>query len=91
MFVHGNFGKEKLDRAKGCAALVYEDNDANGIKTLIELENQYGMETIKKAADVISQKNPDNPRRTMAYLISTIRGMGQKETEAQDEARLLFE
>jgi hypothetical protein len=69
------YGPEKLARAQSAAALVYEDSDLNGIKELIELETQFGTKKVEAAVNVLGQKNPDNPARTLGYLIGTIRNM----------------
>ncbi|MBI4352436.1 MAG: hypothetical protein HY593_00770 [Candidatus Omnitrophica bacterium] len=71
-------GRERFDRARGYAGLVYEDNSFEGIKTLLELGGRYGWETVEEAAEVIKLKNPDNPKRTMGYLIGTIENIGRK-------------
>ena len=69
------FGPEKFNRAQKAAALVYEDCDVNGIKELIDLENQFGAARVEAAVKLLGQKNPDNPKRSMGYLIGTIRNM----------------
>lgn len=69
------FGIEKFNRAQKAAALVYEDCDVNGIKELIDLENQFGAARVEAAVKLLGQKNPDNPKRSMGYLIGTIRNM----------------
>jgi hypothetical protein len=66
-------GPEKVARAQEAVRVVFEDSDLNGIKTLIDLENRFGIPPIQAALARISQKNPDNPRRTIAYLIAMIR------------------
>ena len=73
------YGKDKLEKAREYAKVVYEDNSYSGVKTLLELEKEYGQEIVQKAVDVVSLKNPDNPKRSMGYLISTIKGMAAKE------------
>ncbi len=77
-----NYGKEKYTQAREYAELVYEDNSLSGVKSLLELEKQYGPEIVKKAVDVVSVKSPDNPKRSMGYLISTIKGMALQRTES---------
>lgn len=69
------YGPAKLARAQSAAALVYEDSDLNGIKELIELETQFGAQRVEAAVKVLGQKNPDNPARTLGYLIGTIRNL----------------
>ncbi len=72
------YGPEKFERAHKTAALVFEDADLNGIKELMALETQYGRDRIEEAVRLLGQKNPDNPLRTMAYLIGTIRRLNNK-------------
>jgi hypothetical protein len=67
------YGAEKFDRARKTAALVFEDSDVNGIKELMDLETRYGQARVSAALKVLEQKNPDNPLRSMDYLIGTIR------------------
>lgn len=66
-------GPEKLARAQKAAALVYEDSDLAGIARLIELEDRYGQAKIRWALDKMEAKSPSNPKRTLPYLIGTIR------------------
>ncbi len=62
------YGKEKLDRAKQAAAIVFEENNLKTIQALIDLEDKYGQATVEEAAKKISEKNPDNPKRSAGYL-----------------------
>jgi hypothetical protein len=55
--------------------VVYEDSDLNGIKELIDMETQFGSKKVEAAVKVLGQKNPDNPARTLGYLIGTIRNL----------------
>jgi hypothetical protein len=68
-------GPEKFARAQSAAAVVYEDSDINGIKELIDLETQYGPAKVNAAVKLLGKKSPDNPARTMGYLIGTIRNL----------------
>lgn len=68
-------GGEKLKRAQAVAALVYEDRDLNGIEELMDLETRLGREAVRRAAAILGAKNPDNPKRSMAYLLGTARAM----------------
>lgn len=57
---------------------VYEDNDVDAITRLCESDREYGAQRIEEAARVVSQKRPDNPLRSMSYLIGSVRiGYGQ--------------
>lgn len=66
-------GAAKLGRARRAAALVYEDSYLHGIKQLIELEDRYGPDRIERALKIVGAKSPDNPKRSIGYLIATIR------------------
>jgi hypothetical protein len=68
-------GEEKVARAQSAATLVYEDRDLNAIKALIALEDRYGQKRIADALKIVGKKNPDNPNRSIAYLIGTIKNM----------------
>jgi hypothetical protein len=57
----------------GVAGVVYEDNDIEAITRLCELDRDYGAQRIEEAARVVAQKRPDNPLRSMAYLIGIVR------------------
>ena len=70
-------GQEKLQRAVNIASIFYEQNDPKAIKVLIDLENQYGQEIIQQASQKIGDKNPDNPKRSMGYLVATIKSMAK--------------
>ncbi len=72
------YGKEKLQRAVNTAAIVFEQNNPKTIKALIDLENQYGKDIIDQAAQKIGDKNPDNPKRSIGYLINTIKSMANQ-------------
>ena len=69
-------GQDKLQRAISIASVFYEQNDPKAIKVLIDLENQYGQEIIQQATQKIGDKNPDNPKRSLGYLVATIKSMG---------------
>ena len=68
-------GQDKLQRAINTASIFYEQNDPKAIKVLIDLENQYGQDIIQEASKKIGDKNPDNPKRSMGYLVATIKSM----------------
>ncbi len=67
-------------RARARAAVVYEDADLVGVEELIALEKERGPEALDRATAVLGAKSPDNPRRTMAYLIGVARGMKDAST-----------
>ena len=73
--IRSKYGADRLVRAQRAAQVVYEDCDANAVEALIDLENQYGQLRVDAALRLITQKNPDNPLRSIAYLIATIKAM----------------
>ena len=76
--IRTKYGDEKLARARNYAAEVYDDSDAAGVEQLIRLEEEFGPERVKWTADKIGMKDPDNPRRTLGYLIGMIRTPDKK-------------
>ena len=68
-------GSKKLERAITTAGIIYEQNDLKTIQALIGLESQYGQEIIQEAVKKLADKNPDNPKRAIGYLISTIKSI----------------
>ena len=47
----------------------------SAVEALIELEIKYGQPRVDAALKLIAQKKPDNPLRSIAYLIATIKNM----------------
>lgn len=78
-------GVEKVERARSAARLVYEDNDLPGITALIDLENTYGRPRVDSALKIVGQKNPDNPLRSLPYLIGTIKNNSPEPTAKPKE------
>ncbi len=70
------YGKEKLQRAMGYLRLIYEDGDAKAAERLILLEEEFGPEVVRKAAKKVGEMSGNNPKKTVGYLVATIRGMG---------------
>ncbi len=67
------YGGDKFKRAQAAAALVYEDRDLEGIEELMTLEATRGIKAVRQACAILGAKKPDNPKRTMAYLLATVR------------------
>lgn len=78
------YGKEKLDRAAKTASLVFEQNNLKTILALINLEDKYGQSTVEEAAKKIAEKNPDNPKRSVGYLINTVKSISKNAGSAQN-------
>jgi hypothetical protein len=69
------YGAEALQRARGYAALVYEDSDADLVERLVLLERERGRERMEIAARKIGDKHPSNPRRTAGYFIGIVNSL----------------
>jgi hypothetical protein len=67
------YGKEKTDRARGYAELVFKDCDPAAVETIIENENQYGIDKMAKAAKVIAAMVTHNPHRSLDYFLGIVR------------------
>ena len=72
--LENRYGKEKTDRGRACAAAVYKDDDCGAVEKFIELENKYGIDKVEKARKIMEEKDPDNPKRCVAYFVRTIMG-----------------
>jgi hypothetical protein len=73
------FGKERLARGRKYAALVYKDSDAGAVRALIELETRYGRPAMDRALKILGRKNNGNPKRTVDYLINTVKRLAREE------------
>jgi hypothetical protein len=76
-YLEQKHGKDKFNRAIHGASIVYEENNLKTIYALLELEDKYGEPIVSEAVKKISEKNPDNPKRSAGYLINTIKSMGK--------------
>lgn len=76
------YGKEKTARAARHAAVVYEENDLRAVERLITLEEEFGAAIVKKAVKKMASLHGTNPKRTIAYLVRTIQGMGSESHQA---------
>ena len=45
---------------------------------LIFLEEEFGPEVVRRAAKEVGEMSGSNPKKTVGYLINTIRGMGAR-------------
>ena len=69
------YGADLLKRAKRCAELVYEDSNIDLLEKFILLEQKYGREKMDFVYDKLKLKNPDNPKRSAGYFISTVKSL----------------
>jgi len=79
------YGKRKVKKATGYAAVVFEDSDVEGVERLILLEEEFGAKVVKKAVGVVKKMHGTNPKRTMGYLIATIQGIGGREGQVRQD------
>jgi hypothetical protein len=66
------YGKEKTDRARGYAGLVYKDCDPVAVEKLIAMENKYGMDKIESASKIIASYEANNPKRCLEYFLGIV-------------------
>jgi hypothetical protein len=71
--LEAKYGKEKTDRARKNAGIVFKDCDAIAVEKLIGLEDKYGIDKMEKAAQIISAIPVDNPRRSLEYYFGVLR------------------
>ena len=71
------YGKKSLEKARGYARLVFEENSPVTIKDLLERIKIYGDDKVKRAFDIVERKNIDNPKRNYGYVVGILRRMAQ--------------
>jgi HKD family nuclease len=75
-------GEAVYGKAVGAAKLVYADNDPKAIRAFVGLHEKHGPQVFEEALGKIGEKNPDNPKRSVGYLIKTISGIGKNQIES---------
>jgi hypothetical protein len=78
--LQARYGKKTVQRAMAYAALVYEDHDWDGIERLIQMEEAFGPSVVRAAARTVGALHGNNSKRSMAYLLAMIEGMGLRAT-----------
>jgi HKD family nuclease len=73
--VGDKYGKVSYDKAKKYAEMVFEENNPEVIEDIILKTEQYGEKKVKKAFDLISLKNIDNPKRSYGYVVGILENM----------------
>jgi hypothetical protein len=73
--LEGKYGKERTDRGRSFASLVYKDCDAGAVEMFILLEEKYGGDKMDEAAKIISLKAPANPWRSVGYFVRTVEAL----------------
>ncbi len=69
------WGADAVAQAQSLAALVFDDSDVEGIEELIGLARRLDPKALQEAENILGAKRPDNPKRTMAYLLEVLRKM----------------
>jgi HKD family nuclease len=74
-------GEAAYGKAVEASKLVYADNDPKAIRAFVGLYEKHGPQVFEEALSKIGEKNPDNPKRSVGYLIKTISGIGKNQTK----------
>ncbi len=67
--IEDKYGREAYAKARKYAEIVFEENNPQIIEDIILKTRQYGAEKIKKAFDIVAQKNTDNPKKSYGYVV----------------------
>lgn len=70
--IEDKYGREAYAKARGYAEIVFEENNPAVVEDIILKTRQYGDEKIKKAFDIVVQKNTDNPKKSYGYVVGII-------------------
>jgi HKD family nuclease len=70
--IEDKYGREAYAKARKYAEIVFEENNPAVIEDIILKTRQYGEGKIKKAFDIVAQKNTDNPKKSYAYVVGII-------------------
>lgn len=62
-------------KAVEAATLVFASNDPKAIRAFVGLYEKQGPQVFEEALARVRDKNPDNPKRSVGYLIRTIQGI----------------
>jgi hypothetical protein len=74
--LEAKYGKEKTDRARKCAGLVFKDCDPVAVEVFIDLEKQYGIDRMEQASKIIMAMEADNPKRTFEFFKGIVKKLG---------------
>jgi hypothetical protein len=75
-FLKSKAGEAAYGKAVEAATLVFAPNDPKAVRAFAGLYEKYGPQVFEEAMIKIGEKNPDNPKRSVGYLIKTIEGIG---------------
>jgi hypothetical protein len=74
--LEAKFGKEKTDRARTWAAVVFKDCDPVAVEKLIAREEQYGKDKMEQASKILAAMSASNPKRCLEYFFGIVRKPG---------------
>lgn len=74
-------GEENIKKAIAYAEIVYKQNDLQVIEDIIKKTAQYGKHQVDRAFTIVSEYNPDNPKRSYKYVV----GILQTEARAKEQ------
>ncbi|MBU4346249.1 MAG: hypothetical protein KKH29_02855 [Candidatus Omnitrophica bacterium] len=69
------YGKERFAKAVNYAEMVFKGNDTQVIEDIIKKMDEYGIDEVDHAFQIVSEKSAGNPTRSYKYVI----GILQKE------------
>ena len=69
------YGEVSYSKARKYAEMVFEENNPEVMEDIILKTEQYGEKKVKKAFDLIGQKNIDNPKRSYGYVVGILENM----------------
>jgi len=69
------YGEVSYSKARKYAEMVFEENNPEVVEDIILKTEQYGEQKVKKAFDLIGQKNIDNPKRSYGYVVGILENM----------------
>ena len=71
------YGADKLKTARHYAEIVFEENSPEVVEDIIKHLNALGEKKVKKAFNIVSKKNIDNPKRCYQYVKGILKSEGK--------------
>jgi hypothetical protein len=68
------YGKEHFKRATEYAEIVFKGNDIQVIEDIIKRIEEYGIAQVDRVFKIVSERAPDNPKRSYRYTVGILRG-----------------
>lgn len=70
-------GDAPYEKARVWAAYFCEENNPSALRDLLDAERRYGPDLMTQAAQKVTTKRPDNPKRSLRYFLRTLEGMAK--------------